>query len=88
MTAALQDGKTSEQAQYLTVYVRNRNPLLRTVPLAAAARVDLLGTCEEPASHLLGQLARDARGELYYFTLTVQHGAVQRIEEHQAVPAC
>ena len=45
--AALADGKSREQAQVLTVYLRNQNPRLRTLPLAADLKVDLHGSCEE-----------------------------------------
>jgi hypothetical protein len=86
--AAIADGKPGGTAQYLSTYVRNHNPRLRTLPLAGDLRVDLLGGCEEPVSHTLSKLAADARTGGYYFTLTVSGGAVHRIQEHIEGNAC
>jgi len=90
--AAVQDGKPRDAAQYLPVYVRNQNPRLRTLPLAGNLRVDLLGGCEDSTlskQALLDKLANNARiAGVYYYTLTVKDGAVQRIDENLAVNAC
>jgi hypothetical protein len=69
--AAIADGKSRGTAQYVSTYVRNQNPRLRTLPLAGDLRIDLLGGCEEPVSHQLNKLAADARAGGYYFTLRV-----------------
>jgi hypothetical protein len=91
--AAIADGRPRDTAQYLSTYVRNQNPRLRTLPLAGDLRVDLLGSCEEPVSHQLNKLAADARlidgaVHTYYFTLTVAGGAVHRVQEFLAINAC
>jgi hypothetical protein len=86
--AAIADGRPRDTAQYLSTYVRNQNPRLRTLPLAGDLRVDLLGGCEEPVSHQLNKLAADARTGSYYFTLTVAGGAVHRVQEFLAINAC
>jgi hypothetical protein len=90
--AAIQDGKPRDTAQYLPVYVRNQNPRLRTLPLASDFRVDLLGGCEDSTlsrQQLLDKLASNAKiAGVYYYTLTVEDGAVQRIDEHLAINAC
>jgi hypothetical protein len=86
--AAIADGRPRDSAQYLSTYVRNQNPRLRTLPLAGDLRVDLLGSCEEPVSHQLNKLAADARTGSYYFTLTVAGGAVHRVQEFLAINAC
>jgi hypothetical protein len=86
--AAVADGKPRGTAQYLSTYVRNQNPRLRTLSLAGDLRVDLLGGCEEPVSHQLNKLAADARAGGYYFTLSVTGGAVHQIQEHIAGNAC
>jgi hypothetical protein len=90
--AAVQDGRPRDAAQYLPVYVRNQNPRLRTLPLASNYRVDLLGGCEDSTlsrQQLLDKLASNARiAGVYYYTLTVKDGAVQRIDEHLAINAC
>jgi len=90
--AAVQDGRSRDDAQYLSVYVRNQNPRLRTLPLASGFEVDLIGGCEDSTlsrEALLRKLAGNARiAGVYYYTLTVKDGAVQRIDEHLAVNAC
>jgi hypothetical protein len=92
--AAIADGTPRERTQYLSVWVRNHNPRLRTLPLARDLRLDLRGgDCEAPRSQQLAKLAADARlmsgsTHTYYFTLTVTGGAVRQIQEFLAINAC
>ena len=89
--AAIADGQSRNTAQYLSTYVRNQNPRLRTLPLAGDVQVDLLGgDCEAPLSHKLSELAAHARSGVYhyYYALTVTGGVVQRIEELRTGNAC
>jgi len=90
--AAIADGKPPAEAKYLTGWVRNENPRLRTLPLAGGLDVRLLGGCEESGSDraaVLSKLADHAkRMGPYYFTLTVADGKVKRIQEHLAINAC
>ena len=92
--AAIADGMAPDKAQYLGVYARNQNPRLRTLPLAGDLRLNLRGgDCEAPLNHQLTKLATDARSmsgpiHTYYFTLTVQAGAVHEIHEVLASNAC
>ena len=90
--AAIQDGKPRDAAQYLPVYVRNQNPRLRTLPLASNFQVNLLGGCEGSnlsRQAMLDKLASNAKlAGIYYYTLTVKDGALQRIDEHLAINAC
>jgi len=90
--AAIADGKPPAEAKYLTGWVRNENPRLRTLPLAGGLDVRLLGGCEESGSDraaVLSKLADHAKRKgSYYFTLTVADGKVQRIQEHLAINAC
>jgi hypothetical protein len=90
--AAVADGKAPSDAKYLTTWVRNENPRLRTLPLAGNLVVQLRGTCGEPANDrdaLLTKLAANARLDgTYYYTLTVADGKVRRIQEQLAVNAC
>jgi hypothetical protein len=92
--AAITDGMARDPAQYLSVYVRNQNPRLRTLPLARDLRLDLRGgDCEAPLNHQLAKLASDAHlmsgsTHTYYFTLTVTGGAVHQIQETLAINAC
>jgi hypothetical protein len=88
--AAVADGKSREDAQYLTVWLRNQNPRLRTLPLAADLRVRFHHTCEEPSDRraVLTKLAASARLGVYFYSLTVHDGAVHAIKERQIIPAC
>ena len=92
--AAITDGMARDKAQYLGVWVRNQNPRLRTLPLARDLRLDLRGgDCEAPRNHQLAKLASDARlmsgsTHTYYFTLTVDGGAVHQVQETLAINAC
>jgi hypothetical protein len=91
--AAVADGKAPSDAKYLTTWVRNENPRLRTLPLAANLVVQLRGTCDDESAKnrdaLLTKLAANARLDgTYYYTLTVRDGQVRRIQEQLAVNAC
>jgi hypothetical protein len=86
--AAIADGKSRGTAQYVSTYVRNQNPRLRTLPLAGDLRLDLHGGCEEPISHQLAKLAADARAMSGDVTLRVSGGAVHQIQEHLEGNAC
>ena len=89
--AAIADGTPPGQAKYYTGWVRNENPRLRTVPLAANLDVKLLGGCEDTGDRaaVLTQLADHAKRKgSYYFDLTVAGGKVTRIQERLAANAC
>ena len=90
--AAVADGKSRSDAQYLTTWVRNENPRLRTLPLASGLAVKLWGSCEEGGGNrdpLLTTLAANASQKgTYYYTLIVSDGKVQRIQERLAINAC
>jgi hypothetical protein len=90
--AAVADGRSPSDAKYLTTYVRNENPRLRTLPLAGDLEVKLRDACGEPGNSreaLLTRLtANAALGGTYYYTLAVSDGTVERIEERLAVNAC
>jgi hypothetical protein len=91
LQAGLEDGLDRDAAAYRDPYVRNKNPLLRTLPIARQATIQFMGTCEGPAGGpaALGTLAKHATtSEFFYYTLTVRDGSVRRIVEHQAQPAC
>jgi hypothetical protein len=91
VTEAIADGKPRSEAQYLTTWVRNVNPRLRTLPLASGVVVKLWDSCEGNASghNQLTTLSANARDQhTYYYDLTVSHGKVQRIQEQLAINAC
>jgi hypothetical protein len=89
---AIADGKSRSDAQYLTTWVRNENPRLRTLPLAGGLVVKLHSGCDEGSGNrdqLLTTLAANASQKgTYYYTLTVSDGKVQRIQERLAINAC
>ena len=90
--AAIQDGMDRSAAEVRDTYVRNQNDRLRTLEMAGGVRLNLIGSCESTGQEaLFTKLIKDAtygQGHLFYYTLHVQGGVVQRIDEHQAQPAC
>lgn len=89
--AAVRDGESRDTAKFRTVYLRNENPRLRTLPLAGDLRVNLIGCEEESAAGrdvLLAKLADNARSETFFYELTVDRGTVRRIDERIAGNAC
>jgi hypothetical protein len=88
--AAIEDGMDRDAAQVRDTYVRNQNDRLRTLEMASNVQVRLLGSCDSTGrEELFSKLIKDANyGDLFYYTLRVQGGVVQRIDEHQAQPAC
>jgi hypothetical protein len=88
--AAIADGKSREEAQYLPVWLRNENPRLRTLPVAAGFKATFLNPCDEPSGRgaALERLAVNARSGVYFYSLTVRDGAVLSVKERLAVNAC
>lgn len=89
--AAIADGISPAKAKYYTGWVRNENPRLRTVPLAANLDVRLRGGCEDSGDRaaVLTRLGEHAKRKgSYYFDLTVAGGKVTRIQEQLAANAC
>jgi hypothetical protein len=90
--AAIEDGMDRSAAEVRDTYVRNQNDRLRTLEMAGGVRLNLIGSCESTGQEaLFTKLIKDAtygQGQLFYYTLHVEGGVVQRIDEHQAQPAC
>ena len=90
--AALEDGLDGSAAEVRDTYVRNQNDRLRTLEMAGGVRLNLIGSCESTGQEaLFAKLIKDAtygQGQLFYYTLHMQGGAVQQIDEHQPQPAC
>jgi hypothetical protein len=87
--AAIEDGKQGG----FGLYIRNKNPLLRTLRVSSAVRIEFQGTCEEAAptgTQALRDLAkRIARfKQFYYYHFSVEDGLVRSMHERQAVSAC
>jgi len=90
--AAIEDGMDRSAAEVRDTYVRNQNDRLRTLEMAGGVRLNLIGSCDSTGQEaLFTKLIKDAtygQGHLFYYTLGVRGGVVQRIDEHQAQPAC
>jgi hypothetical protein len=88
--AAIEDGVDWKDVMYDPVYIRNENPLLRTLPVAEDAKITFLGGCEYPSRQAgLNHLRREGVGsETYYFEMSVIDGTVVAIDERIAVSAC
>jgi len=90
--AAIEDGMDRSAAEVRDTYVRNQNDRLRTLEMAGGVQLNLIGACDSTGQEgLFTKLIKDAsygHGQLFYYTLRVQDGVVQRIDEHQAQPAC
>jgi len=89
--AAIEDGVSWNDVRYNPVYIRNENPLLRTLPVAQGAHIKLLGTCEAP-NRSIG--LKELRNEItpftdtFYYDVTVVGGSVVGITQKIAVAAC
>jgi hypothetical protein len=93
--AALEDGLAPWKArryEYYPVYIRNENPLLRTLSVRRRVTIEFMGECEETAygTSALRELADRAMPPStdWYYTLTMRGDVVQRIDQHIAIPAC
>jgi hypothetical protein len=92
IAAAVEDGMSRRDARYLPVYIRDENPLLRTLRVSHAARIHLLGECEVPPNlhAALTELKRaaDPTDRLYYYEFTLVDGQITLVTQHLAQPAC
>ena len=89
--AANEDGVPWNSVRYDPVYIRNENPLLRTLPVAADVRIDLIGVCETPNRTVgLTQLLKETTPftKAFYYEVSVQSGVVTRIQQKIAIAAC
>jgi hypothetical protein len=91
--AAVQDGMRHHEARYLMLYIRNENPLLRTLPVARGVTIHFIGSCDTPPNrHVALTQLRDAIGAgddtTYFYAVSLSGGEVSWISQHLAVPAC
>jgi hypothetical protein len=89
--AALEDGVQDDVANFLYIYVRNQNPLLRTLGVARNVRIVFLDGCEAPDRTTgLKELAKVTKhfDDLYYYDITVANGVIDRIIQRIAQAAC
>lgn len=89
--AARQDGMSWQDSKYLDIYLRNENPLLRTLPVADGASVVFVGGCEFPSTHVglvKLQKATTPFNEAFYYDVEMQAGTVVSIDQQYAVTGC
>jgi hypothetical protein len=89
--AAIEDGVPWNDVRFDPVYIRNENPLLRTLPVASDAHIKLLGTCEAPnRSIALKQLRNETTPftDAFYYEVSVAGGNVVGIVQKIAISAC
>jgi hypothetical protein len=89
--AAIEDGVPWHDVQFDPVYIRNENPLLRTLPVAEDARIKLMGTCEAPSRQIgLTELRHETTPftHTFYYDVTMAAGTVVGIVQKIAISAC
>ena len=89
--AAIEDGVSWNDVRFNPVYIRNENPLLRTLPVAQDAHIKLLGMCEAPSRSIgLKELRNETTPftDAFYYDVTVVGGSVVGITQKIAVSAC
>jgi hypothetical protein len=89
--AAIQDGVPWSDVQFEPVYIRNDNPLLRTLPVARDVRIKLIGVCMDPGRRIALRELRKATTPFtgtFYYEVTVVGGSVERIQQLIAVAGC
>lgn len=89
--AAIQDGVSWNDVRYDPVYIRNENPLLRTLPVAPDVHIKLIGVCEAPSRSIgLTQLrnATTPFTDTFYYDVEVVQGSVGGIQQRIAVAGC
>ena len=89
--AAIEDGVPWTDVQSNPVYIRNENPLLRTLPVANDVHIKFVGMCMSPSRWVgLTELRKETADfdELYFYELTIVDGGVTRIMQRVALSAC
>jgi hypothetical protein len=89
--AAIDDGVPWADVRYDPVYLRNENPLLRTLPVTDDARIRFMGMCEAPSRQAgLTRLQRETMpfNETFYYEMSIKDGSVVAIEQKIAISAC
>jgi hypothetical protein len=89
--AAIEDGVPWKDVQFDPVYIRNENPLLRTLPVSRDVDIKLIGMCDAP-SRRIGltelQQATTPFTNLFYYEVTMVDGTVTGVLQKVAVSAC
>ena len=90
--AAIEDGVAWGDVRFDPVYIRNENPLLRTLPVARDVRIKLIAICEIAPNRWVGltelRRATTPFTDGFYYEVTVRGGSVERIRQLVTVAGC
>ena len=89
--AAIEDGVPWADVQYNPVYIRNENPLLRTLPVARSVKIKFIAMCMSPSRWVgLTELRKQTANfdDLYFYEMSVIDGSVVATDQKIAVSAC
>jgi len=89
--AAIGDGVDWRDVRYDPVYLRNENPLLRTLPVARDVHITFMGVCIEPNRRVGLTALRNATTpftDTFYYDVSVVAGEVEGITQKIAISAC
>jgi hypothetical protein len=89
--AAIEDGVPWNDVRFDPVYIRNENPLLRTLPVAREVNIKFIGVCMEPNRRVgLTELRKETTPftTVFYYEVSVVGGSIQSIQQLIAVAAC
>jgi hypothetical protein len=89
--AAIEDGVPWNDVRFDPVYIRNENPLLRTLPVAREVNIKFIGVCMEPNRRVgLTELRKETTPftSTFYYDVSVVGGSIQSIQQLIAVAAC
>jgi hypothetical protein len=89
--AAIEDGVPWQDVMYDPLYIRNENPLLRTLPVARDVSILFIGWCDRPSRWAgLTYLRKETAwgSEAFYYEITVVDGDVVGLEQKFAATGC
>jgi hypothetical protein len=89
--AAIEDGVAWRDVRFDPVYIRNENPLLRTLPVAREVNIKFIGECMEPSRRVgLTELRKETTPftTTFYYDVSVVGGSIRSIQQLIAVAAC
>jgi len=89
--AAIEDGAAWEDVRFDPVYIRNENPLLRTLPVAREVKIKFIGVCMEPNRRVgLTELRKETTPftTTFYYEVSVIGGSIEGVQQLIAVAAC
>lgn len=88
---ARKDGMSWKDSRYTHLYLRNENPMLRTLPVAVDARIEFVGGCVAENT-LVGMRdlyrASTPFTDGYYYDLVVSDGTVIDVTQHYSTEGC